>query len=183
MSARDDRQYARLDGDTTRVRPILELDATAYIKLLERLDRETDFLLWEPGERTLTVDAVRARCRGVDRSQGLHLVAEHNGRLVGFLVSHRGGVRRLRHRADFTMAVLREHQQRGIGRRLLESLEVWAVENGITRLELTVMSHNRRAITLYQNAGYVREGLKTAAIQIHSVPVDELVMGKLLSTS
>lgn len=182
MSARDHGQDARLDADTARVRPILERDATAYIELLERLDRETDFLLWEPGERTLTVDGVHARCRDVDRSEVLHLVAEHHGRLVGFLVSHRGGVRRLRHRADFSMAVLREHQQRGIGRRLLESLDVWAVDNGITRLELTVMSHNRQAIRLYEHAGFVLEGRKTAAIQIDGVPIDELVMGKLLST-
>jgi GNAT superfamily N-acetyltransferase len=182
MSAQDDNQDARLDANTTRVRPILELDAAAYIELLERLDRETHFLLWEPGERTLTVDAVRARCKDVYRSEVLHLVAELSGCLVGFLVSHRGGVHRLRHRADFTMAVLHEHQHRGIGRRLLESLEVWAVGYGITRLELTVMSHNRRAINLYENAGYVLEGLKTAAIQIDNVPIDELVMGKLLTT-
>jgi RimJ/RimL family protein N-acetyltransferase len=183
MSARDHGEGERLDTETAHVRPILEHDATAYIELLERLDRETNFLLWEPGERTLTADEVRARCTRVDRSERLHLVAELHGRLVGFLVSHRGSVRRLRHRADFTMAVLHEHQQRGIGRRLLDTLEAWAVDNGITRLELTVMSHNRRAITLYQNAGYVPEGLKAAAIRIDNVPIDELVMGKLLTTT
>jgi ribosomal protein S18 acetylase RimI-like enzyme len=101
---------------------------------------------------------------------------------MGFLVCHQGGVRRLRHRADFTMAVLHEHQRRGIGRRLLAALEEWAVANGITRLELTVMSHNRQAIGLYEKAGFVLEGLKTAAIQIDDMPIDELVMGKVLST-
>lgn len=180
MSARDNSEDVPLDADTARVRPILEGDAAAYIELLARLDEETNFLLWEPGERTLTVDAIRARCKSADRSESLHLVVEHRGELVGFLVGHRGSVRRLRHRADFTMAVLHEHHHRGIGRRLLEALQVWAIANAITRLELTVMAHNRGAIRLYESAGFVREGLKTAAIQIDDTPVDELVMGRLL---
>ncbi len=40
------------DVHAARARPIGEFDAEAYVALLERIDRESSFLLWEPGERS-----------------------------------------------------------------------------------------------------------------------------------
>jgi RimJ/RimL family protein N-acetyltransferase len=61
-------------------------------------------------------------------------------------------------------------------------MEDWAVANGLRRIELTVMSHNEGAIALYERAGFVMEGMKRGAIHVDDVPVDECVMGKLLSS-
>ena len=162
------------------IREIRVADASAYIELLQRLDRESTFLLWEPGERTITVEALRAHMETVDRTQRLHLLATCDDELVGFLVCIRGAVRRLRHRCDFTMAVLSGHQRNGVGAGLLQATEVWARANGIRRIELTVMSHNLAAIALYERAGFVLEGVKRGAIQVDDAPVDECVMGKKL---
>jgi RimJ/RimL family protein N-acetyltransferase len=162
------------------IREIRVADASAYIELLQRLDRESTFLLWEPGERTITVEALRAHMETVDRTQRLHLLATCDDELVGFLVCIRGAVRRLRHRCDFTMAVLSGHQRNGVGAGLLQATEVWARANGIRRIELTVMSHNLAAIALYERAGFVLEGVKRGAIQVDDAPVDECVMGKTL---
>jgi RimJ/RimL family protein N-acetyltransferase len=162
------------------IREIRDVDASGYIELLERLDRESTFLLWEPGERTITVDTLLAHMASADRSQRLHLVATHDDELAGFLVCIRGTVRRLRHRCDFTMAVVSEHQRKGVGACLLRSMENWAVANGMRRIELTVMSYNLGAIALYERAGFVSEGVKRGAIRVDNVPVDECVMGKAL---
>ena len=162
------------------IREIRDVDASGYIELLERLDRESTFLLWEPGERTITADTLLAHMASADRTQRLHLVATCDDELVGFLVCIRGAVRRLRHRCDFTMAVVSEHQREGAGAGLLRSMEDWAVANGIHRIELTVMSHNLGAIALYERAGFVSEGVKRGAIRVDNVPVDECVMGKTL---
>ncbi len=43
------------------------------------------------------------------------------------------------------------------------------------------MSHNRGAIALYERTGFTVEGVKHGAICIDNLPVDECVMGKLLS--
>lgn len=42
------------------------------------------------------------------------------------------------------------------------------------------MSHNQGAISLYERAGFVLEGVKRGAIHVDNVPVDECVMGKML---
>jgi RimJ/RimL family protein N-acetyltransferase len=162
------------------VRSFAADDASAYVELLRRLDRESTFLLWEPGERSIEPSVLRQRSEQSDRADGVHLVADASGELVGFLVAYRGHGRRIQHRADFAMAVVAAHQGRGIGHRLLTALDAWAAEVGVSRLELTVMAHNERAIALYERAGYAREGVKREAIRVDGRSVDELVMGKLL---
>ena len=163
------------------VRLLLEDDAPAYLALLRQIDEETSFLMWEPGERTLSGAALRARLVSRDLGERIQLVAEDDGSLVGFLAGVRGGPRRIRHRADLAMGVLRQARGRGAGSKLLEAFEAWAVEYGIWRLELTVMAHNERAIRLYESFGFSREGVKRKAIVVDGAAVDEIVMGRLLN--
>lgn len=155
-------------------------DAADYVRMLEQIDRETRFLIWEPGERKVSADEVRRILGGAESGDRLRLVAVVGGALVGFLVAHRGHPLRLRHRADFTMAVLQPHRGRGVGTELLAALDDWATRVGISRLELTVMSNNEAAVALYERAGYTLEGRKRDAIVVDGVGLDELVMGKLL---
>lgn len=156
-------------------------DAPAYIAFLERLDGETTFLLWEPGERNLEAESLRRKIKQADGPEGIRLVAEEEGRIIGFLVARRGASRRIQHRADFVVGVLRPAWGGGIATALLDRFEAWAREHGIWRLELLVMAHNDRAIALYERMGYVREGVKRSAILLDGQPVDELIMGKILT--
>ena len=79
------------------------------------------------------------------------------------------------------IGVRASHGGRGIGRRLLEELDRWAGEHGISRLELTVMATNERAFGLYCKLGYEVEGTRRAAMLVDGELVDELWMAKLLS--
>lgn len=162
------------------IRTLRPEDAPDYIAFLQQLDRETTFLLWEPGERNLQVESLRRRISEADENQGIRLVAEEEGRILGFLVAHRGVSRRVQHRADFVIGVLQQAWGRGVGTALLERFEAWARELGIWRLELSVMAHNHRASKLYERLGYVREGVKRSAIVVDGQKVDELIMGKIL---
>lgn len=162
------------------IRTLRATDADDYVGLVEQIDRETHFLMWEPGERDVSVGRMRAALEEPDRGDRIRLVAVVDGALVGFLVAHRGEPRRAQHRADFTMAVLEAHHGCGIGTALLTALDDWARASGLARIELTVMADNRAALTLYERAGFVLEGRKRDAIVVDGVPVDELVMGKLL---
>ncbi len=166
--------------DAIEIRPIRSEEASRYIDLLDALDHETRFLLWEPGERRLDLDQMRTRLITIDTAEQLRLVAVCGTQLIGFLVANRGEVRRLRHRADFAMGVLAQYRGRSIGDALLDALEHWAIEQGISRLELTVMFHNTAARTLYERCGYDLEGIKRGAIVVDGQPIDECVMGKLL---
>ena len=165
----------------TEIRQLRAADAAGYVRLVEQIDRESRFLMWEPGERQVSADDIRRSLTDSGGSDRLRLVALVGDELVGFLVAHRGHVMRVRHRADFSMAVLEDHQSRGIGTELLAAVDSWATSVGISRLDLTVMSDNVAALALYDRAGYSLEGRKRDAIIVDGRAVDELVMGKPLA--
>jgi RimJ/RimL family protein N-acetyltransferase len=161
---------------------IQERHAEPFLALSNRLDEETDFRLVEAGERRTTVEEQRDIIRRVRSTDNQTiLVAELNGRLVGYIAGIGGKHRRNRHSAWVIVAVLQAFWGQGIGTRLFERLETWAFDHSVRRLELTVMVHNQRAIRLYKKLGFQREGRKRDALLVGGAYVDEILMAKLLS--
>jgi RimJ/RimL family protein N-acetyltransferase len=161
------------------IRPIEQRDAEQFLELLSALDRETSFLLMEPGERTLTIEAQR---KLIETSAPLRMVfvAEREGELVGFVGATRGAFRRNQHSAHLAMGVRRSAQRTGVGSALLSRLVDWAEESGIHRLELTVMAHNLGAIALYLRHGFAIEARRVASLKVDGAYVDEYGMARLL---
>lgn len=156
-------------------------DAAGLVELFKKLDEETTLMLFEPGERTTTVEQQTSRLKIFDNSQTEAMfVAENDGTIVGFTVAIGGSVNRNRHSAHTVVGVLRNYWNQGIGRALMRAVETWAIEKGIHRLELTVMAHNTKAISLYEKSGFEREGIKRDALRVDSKYVNEIYMSKLI---
>jgi len=81
------------------------------------------------------------------------------------------------------MGIKEEFHGRGVGTKLLNELDRWALEQGIHRLELTVMTHNVKALALYEKCGFVVEGVKKDSMCIDGEYIDEYYMGKILKSS
>lgn len=73
------------------------------------------------------------------------LVAEGEEELAGFIAAIGNNLKRTQHRAYIVIGLLEEFRGKGIGKSLFEQLFIWAKQNGITRLELTVIKENDRA--------------------------------------
>jgi RimJ/RimL family protein N-acetyltransferase len=78
------------------------------------------------------------------------------------------------------MMLVQEVWGEGLGRKLLEVIELEARKRGITRLEAEVRSKNERGIQLYLKAGFEIEGTRRQAALIHGVFEDEHHIAKLL---
>lgn len=52
--------------------------------------------------------------------------------------------------------VAADHRRQGIGRQMLDSLEAWARDRGLTRLQLLADRHNQRAMRFYARQGWTR---------------------------
>lgn len=163
------------------IRTIRESDAEAFLALSNRLDRETAFRMLEAGERRTSVEEQREiihRCRASEND--VILVAECAGQLVGYIAAIGGKYRRNKHSVHLVVSVLQAYAGQGIGTRLFEALEKWAAERQLHRLELTVMTHNERAIRLYRRLGFQIEGTKRDSLWVDGSYVDEYCMSKLL---
>ncbi len=115
------------------VRTAGESDAEALLWLLTRLDEETRFMMYEPGERATTVREQRALLRDILASTNTTvLLAEEDGRPVGFLEATGGAFRRNRHVVHLVIGVLKKYAGRGIGSALMEGAELWARERGVS---------------------------------------------------
>ena len=156
-------------------------DAPAFVALFRRLNSETAFMLFEPGEALVTVEQQEQIFEHAARTDsGVTFVCEEAGELIGFVSGRRGAVRRQAHCFYIVMGILQAWVGRGLGRSLLEELEAWAQSKGLHRLELIVNYDNDRAIRLYQKFGFEREGVKRDALKIDGEYVDALYMSKLI---
>lgn len=153
-------------------------EARAFFDMLRALDDETRFMMLEPGERRFDEGALRARLEAA-QTENLLICAWQDGVPVGFLSADRGGCRRNRHSAYVVTGVRAAWRGQGAGSEFLRRLDAWARENGLTRLELTVMCHNAAALRLYQKNSFEIEGRARRSLMVDGAPVDEYYMAKL----
>jgi RimJ/RimL family protein N-acetyltransferase len=83
--------------------------------------------------------------------------------------------------ANFAMGVVARYARQGVGTQLLEEVQAWARRRGLHRLEMTVISQNLPALSLYLKMGFVVEGRRNDALRIDGRFVDEYWMAKLLA--
>jgi len=156
-------------------------DAEALVNLFNQLEDETDFMLFEPGERNITVEEQAKKLESWEAaSSGVVFIASIGREIVGFVVGVGGTANRNRHSLHIAIGILQAFCGQGIGAALMQGLESWAIEHSFHRLALTVMAHNSRAIALYKKRGFEEEGIKHHALLVNGRYVNEFYMAKLV---
>ncbi|WP_110945240.1 GNAT family N-acetyltransferase [Paenibacillus phocaensis] len=162
------------------IREIREDDAERFLRLCLRLDEETKFMLYEPGERTTTVEAQRDRIHAIlSEGRSTILVGELQGELVGYLAVFGGNANKTKHVGYLVIGIVEAHTGKGLGTSLFQAAEAWRAQTGLTKFELTVMVPNERAVALYKKMGFEIEGVKRNSIRMDGNYVDEYYMGKI----
>ncbi|AHF06134.1 GCN5 family N-acetyltransferase [Desulfitobacterium metallireducens DSM 15288] len=163
------------------MREIEITDAKELLELCLKLDKETQFMMLEEGERQQAVDKQQDQInRVLSTHNQIIFIATNGDQIVGYLGAYGGEYRRNAHSAYIVIGILKDYIGQGIGTRLFQTLEQWAYKCGIHRLELTVMAHNLQAFALYKKVGFTIEGIKKHSIHIDGSYVDEYYMVKLL---
>ena len=166
------------------IREIQIEDAENFHHMLCRLDEETEFMMYEPGERKRGEMArlqFKERVAGALAGGDFLLAAVNDmGEIVGFLWAERGKPRRVEHTAYIVTGIRKAYQRQGIGDQFFCRLEEWARERGLVRLELTVECANGAAKELYQKHGFAVEGVRLQSMKVGGRFLDEYYMGKIL---
>lgn len=155
-------------------------DAEKISIMFKQLDTETKNMMFEPGERKVNLEEMKARIISMSGSGGLTLLIEDEDKIGGFLSAQRGMPKRIHHSVYIVIGMLTSYRGRKLGKKLFEMLEKWAIENNVTRLELTVVKGNEGAVKLYKKMGFKIEGIKEKSMIVDGEYVDEYYMGKII---
>ena len=112
----------------------------------------------------------------------LILIAIDEENIVGFLSAQKGEYKRIKHTDYIVVGIREKYRGKGIGSKLFSELDTWAIENKITRLELSVICSNTIAKHLYEKNGFKVEGIKKNAMIIDGKYVDEFFMAKIYNS-
>lgn len=163
-----------MDIEQIVIRPSQPADA-AGIHAVRLQPSVLRYTLSLPSQRLVDVQA-SLQGNGVDDHSFVAVAGEQ---VIGAAGLHVARGKR-RHSGEIGMMVHDDWQGRGVGGRLLATLlEVADGYLGLTRVELTVMADNPRAIALYERHGFAHEGRKRNAILRADGYVDLLVMARV----
>lgn len=151
------------------IRPIEAADAELFWQMMFALDKETKYMMYEPGERTKKLDIIKSNISEATEGDNLLLIAEVNHEIVGYISAQKGVLNRVKHSAYIVVGIRAAYQHQGIGTTFFTRLDDWAKEKGATRLELTVMLSNNTAKHLYEKNGFVVEGTKKNSMLVDGV--------------
>ncbi|MGJ8730593.1 GNAT family N-acetyltransferase [Listeria aquatica] len=147
---------------------------------MKQLDQETDFMLYSPEERLYQEKQLESFIQNTQEN-GILLGAIVQNQIVGVISVQTSNLTKIKHTGYLVIGVQKEFQKKGIASKLFEEIFVWARNESIHRLELTVITANFPAIQLYEKLGFYKEGLKKDAIYMKGRYYDEFYMAKLLN--
>lgn len=146
-------------------------DAGEILDYLRQIGGESDNLTFGAEGLPFTVGEETEYIRRLENSgDEIMLVAKHKGKIVGDASLSRLP-RRMSHRGDFGIAVLKDYWNRGIGGLLLDGIIHFAKENGFDIIDLQVRSDNAAAIHLYEKFGFQKIGTHPSFFKINGKSV------------
>lgn len=135
-------------------------DAANLIKLISKVESETEYMLRDSGEFDVSeeeeIEYIKEKLAG---KKQLFIIAEMDNKIVGLLNFEGNTLKRYNHQGKFAMGVLKEYWGNSIGSSLIKKMLEWCDENKIIRVALEVMEKNVDAINLYRKFNFIEEGV------------------------
>ncbi|WP_312093962.1 GNAT family N-acetyltransferase [Niallia sp.] len=153
--------HYHVNGQSYTVRCAEEKDAEQLSRLRQQIDGETHFLDRQPGEGLLSPFDFKKLIRtDLEVENRLFLLAETEaGQIIAFSRCEGSNLNRLKHKVEFGVGVTKEYWGYKIGPHLLEASINWATGNKLTKMTLSVIKTNEKAIKLYKRFGFEIEGI------------------------
>ncbi|MBQ7060687.1 MAG: GNAT family N-acetyltransferase [Clostridia bacterium] len=167
--------FRLVNGDII-IREGVPEDAEALIAYLNTIGGESDNLSFGAGEFTIPIEREREFLKTtLEKDKSCLLVVLRGDRLIADgSVSQKP--RRMGHRAELGISVLRSEWGRGVGTLLMEALIAYARDHGLEYLDLEVRSDNEKAIRLYKKLGFTVCGTIPGYMKVNGENHDVLTM-------
>ena len=151
-------------------------DAAEILEYLKRVGGETDNLTFGAEGMPFTVQQEMEYISGLEGSKdNIMLVAKCEEKIVG-LASLNRLPRRMNHRGDLAISVIKSHWNKGVGTELMKNIIDFGRKNAFEIIELQVRCDNDAAIHLYEKFGFERIATYPDFFKIGSKYIDFEVM-------
>ncbi len=151
-------------------------DAFARIEYSKKIGAETDNLSFGSEGFPISVDGEMEYIRSILKDKkSCSFLAWKSGEIIGD-VSLSSFPRRMNHRAELGLTVLKSEWNKGLGSQLLQKAIEFAKSNNIEIINLEVRSDNLRAIHVYEKFGFCKIGTVPAYLKIADSYIDFDIM-------
>ena len=142
---------------------------------------ETDYLLTYPDENSFNAAQESQFLKEKAESEReIELIAIVDGVIAGTAGIEAIGTKyKVRHRAEFGISVVKKYWGLGIGKDLLASCIECAKAAGYSQLELKVVAENERAVSMYEQAGFVECGRNPKGFRSRIAGFQEVISMRL----
>ena len=146
-------------------------DAAVLLDFLKQAGSETDNLTFGAEGVPFSVKSEEQFLHSIEHSTDeIMLVAKDTDKVVANASLSRLP-RRMQHRGDFSVAVLKDYWNRGLGSQLLREVITFAKEHDFSIIDLQVRSDNFSAIHVYEKHGFKKIGTHPAFFKINDTDV------------
>lgn len=147
------------NGKKCLIRDAVGDDAQEVLQVFLLTHEQTDYLSSYRDETTFDAEFERTFLNDIEDSEKeIYLCAVVDGQIVGTASVFSIGANKIRHRAEFGIAIDKDYWGNGIGQALTEACIAFSQNAGYSQLELEVVRDNTGAIALYRKMGFVEFG-------------------------
>jgi RimJ/RimL family protein N-acetyltransferase len=174
--------YRLKDGRTLGIRWVEERDAEEIVDMSVAMGGESDNLTFGSDDFYFTIDQQRIFISNIRHREGcLYVAALCDGKIAGTLSFIASPRRRVMHRGEMGIGILKDYWGIGIGSCLMEYFLKWAKsDETIKKVDLQVREDNTRAINLYIKYGFKIEGRISLGMCVDDEYYDLYCMGKII---
>ena len=143
--------------------PIREEHLESFWSAVDSVAREHHYLAFLEGP---PIHSTKDYIAENIRDNWPHLVAIKDNQIIGWCDITALDRPVFSHIGSLGIGILAPYRDQGLGKKLLEAALEQARFKGLTRIELTVREKNHRAIALYEQFGFVKEGVHINGVRI-----------------
>jgi RimJ/RimL family protein N-acetyltransferase len=174
------RSFSAKDGRKVILRTPKWEDLDDLLELINSLVEErADILKTEKVTREQEIDFLSRVLSLLEKDEMFYLVAEVGGKVVAVSeITKRSGYEK--HVGVVGIAIRSGFRDLGIGTEILKSLLEQAKKMGLKVLTLTAFARNKRAVHVYEKAGFVQTGVIPKKFFKDGKYIDEIIMTKIM---
>jgi RimJ/RimL family protein N-acetyltransferase len=174
--------YYLKDGRKIFIDEVSESDSDELVDFWNRLGGETDNLTFGFNDFYFNYEQEKTFIDSLKyRDNCLYAAAYINDKIIGSLSFLSSSRKRVMHRGEMGIGILRDYWGCGIGSCLMDYFNRWVNSRGvIKKIDLEVREDNIRAINLYLKYGFEIEGKISRGIFIDNKYYDLYHMGKTI---